>query len=446
MKIAAFVLALTFATLPTLGSAQDQQLGKVRPSYRYEKTLINVAAFNVTGTSLEPETLSRIIRNDLTLSGFFSMPPDQRWANTLNVSDARSGNINWAEWEKMGAKHYLMGRVTESGANTSVEVLLYDVDSKSLVINRRVVTAPTAQIRMLAHQISDIVVKFTQGVDGVARTRLTFVSELIPKNREVSVMDWDGFDPRQMTKTGNLVATPSWGLNGTEIYYTSYVGNRARVFGTQLKQDASLNFSPSSQWIIADYGGSNHTPSWSATAKRVALVLSRDGNSEIYSALRDGSDLRRLTETAFTEGSATWSPDGSKIAFVSNDSGAPHVFVMNADGTGRRRLTTRGGWNDEPNWSPDGRRIAFVSRNSGTNDIYVCEVSGEASSYKRLTMGQGNNEQPSWAPNNTHLAFTSDRTGRSQIYIMLDDGSAQTVITAKGTNRSPDWGPIPPTR
>jgi Tol biopolymer transport system component len=74
-----------------------------------------------------------------------------------------------------------------------------------------------------------------------------------------------------------------------------------------------------------------------------------------------GARYARLTIDPSNGMYPTWSPDGSRIAFMSWRTGATELWVMNADGSDQRRLTETA-WGDaiDPRWSPDGKRIAFV--------------------------------------------------------------------------------------
>lgn len=441
-----FLCSMACAMLLTGGGVSAQpvapeetgsnSLGTVRPQLTTEPTVIAVVQFGVdSNVPLQLDTMPRVIRRDLELTGFFKMPADQRAVNSLNIFDVANSTVNFPEWEKLGVEHYLMGSVSQpSPGELAVRVLLYDIPTRAAVINR-VIKGSADDPRALAHRISDEVVRFTKFTEGFAQTQLLFVTEQVPGVREVGIVDSDGFNQRALTSFQNLVTTPVWGANGTEIYYTSYHGRQAHIYGQLLRTNQN--------WKIAGYGGTNHSPDWNQQNGRLLMALSKDGNSEIYTADRDGQNLRRLSQTQFTEGSPTWSPDGSRFLFVSNEAGGAHIFVANADGSGRRRVTTRGSWNDAPSWSPDGTKIAFVSRIQGVNDIFVIDANGDNNTIKRLTMGQGNNESPTWAPNSRHLAFSSDRSGSWQIYLMLDDGSNQSQITTSGRNTQPDWGPAP---
>ncbi len=426
---------------PASAPAASQDLGVVRPQPLYTKTMIAVPFFDVgPGLALEPESLSRVIRSDLDLSGYFTLPNAQK-VNGMNKRDVELQRVHWDAWMELGVEHYLMGKCVAGSreGELRVETMLYDVKTKELVF-RKAFQGTLEGHRQVAHQISDEVILYLKGVaPGICRTRIVYITQRTERGpKEVAMMDYDGFgqnlDP--VTRYGRLCTSPCWGADGQEIYFTSYHQYNPDLFGMRLR-DAYV-------WPISRKAGLNSMADWSPAAQRVVLTLSKDGNSEIYTCARDGADLRRLTTTRAIDSSPAWSPDGSRIAFVSDrGTGTPQVFVMNADGSGVRQITSRGRWNDAPAWSPDGQRLAFVSRVEGKFDIFVCDAMGTPNSYRRLTMGQGDNENPTWAPDNRHLAFSSNRSGTWQIYLMLDDGTDQRQITTKGHNTQPSWGPAP---
>ncbi len=97
-------------------------------------------------------------------------------------------------------------------------------------------------------------------------------------------------------------------------------------------------------------------PSWSPDGRRFAFSSTHDGNQEIYTAMADGTDLVRLTQSPGLDAHPCWSPDGRKIAFATDRWGGLELASVRTDGTELIRLTTSTGLDDYPAFSPDGSR------------------------------------------------------------------------------------------
>ena len=114
---------------------------------------------------------------------------------------------------------------------------------------------------------------------------------------------------------------------------------------------------------------------------RIAFVSDQDGNAELYVMNADGSDQRRLTQTAATEAAPAWTPDGRSIVYASNaaatGTGTFHLWIMSADGTNQRQLTEGPQSDFQPAVSPDGRTIAFTTDRDGNYDIYLMDADGQ---------------------------------------------------------------------
>jgi hypothetical protein len=98
--------------------------------------------------------------------------------------------------------------------------------------------------------------------------------------------------------------------------------------------------------------------------------------------------------TRFGQGlawSGVWSPASEEIAFVSNDSGDDEIWVVNRDGSNMRRVTETNEafnareigknsfmaeLNGHPSWSPDGTYLTFWSNRTGHGQIWVMDSQG----------------------------------------------------------------------
>ena len=133
-------------------------------------------------------------------------------------------------------------------------------------------------------------------------------------------------------------------------------------------------------------------------------------------------DLSRETLTRLTfEGdrnySLAWTPDGKRIAFQSTKEGPSNVFWELADGSGGlERLTTSDFVRVPMSWSPDGQLLAFLEVNPTTgDDIWVLRLGDrKAQPFLRTPF---NEAAPRFSPDGRWLAYISDESGRYEIYV-----------------------------
>ena len=64
----------------------------------------------------------------------------------------------------------------------------------------------------------------------------------------------------------------------------------------------------------------------------------------------DGSGQQQLTAEAAVDVDPEWSPDGTKIAFTSTRDGNSNIYVMLSDGSAPTRYTTEPASDEFPSW------------------------------------------------------------------------------------------------
>jgi TolB protein len=213
------------------------------------------------------------------------------------------------------------------------------------------------------------------------------------------------------------------------LYYTSYKLDHPDIF--------FQNLSTGARKIFARYGGSNISPAPSPDGSQVAMILSKDGWTDLYVANSDGSNLRRLTKSPQDESSPCWSPDGRWICYAAKVSERRALRKISPSGGESQVITTSGLPSPtEPDWSPDGKLIAFTSQfRSG---FEICVVSPNGGDATQLVEG----EDPSWSPNSRTLAFAR-RQGGHYVLSLLDVPTKQVKDVSRlsgiGSQSQPSW-------
>lgn len=176
---------------------------------------------------------------------------------------------------------------------------------------------------------------------------------------------------------------------------------------------------------------------------------------DIFLAGRDGSNLRRLTDTPGYDAEATLREDGGRILFTSLRSGDLDIWSMKPDGSDLRQITSTLGYEGGPFYSPDGARIVYRSHLPVTDEeitdykaliserlirpirleIFVMDADG--SNNLQLTDNGKANFAPSWFRNGQRIIFSSnmaDPGGRDfDLWAIDDDGENLERITTNDT-------------
>lgn len=382
-------------------------------------------------------TIAAVLWDDLNYEREFYMVPRDTYRSIPPASNI--GSPPFDRWRELGVDGLVVGSVAKSGDTVRVEMRLFQVASQQQIYAREY-TGSAGNPRLYAHTISDEIHQSQRNLRGVARTKLTFVSD---RNRErvvgtvenrdvkeVYIADYDGFNQRRITVGRQLNVSPTWSPDARAIAYTSWRTGFQDIFISRIYEGTMVN--PAKGTANAQ----NSLPMFSPDGTRLAFTSNRDGNSEVYIMNIDGTGLRRITNHPAIDTTPTWSPSGTQLAFTSDRGGTQSIYVVGVDGLNVRRVTFEN--SDRATWSPAPRNeIAYTARTGPGHDIKVLDIA--TNEIRQLTFGEGSNEAPTWAPNGRHLAFWSTRSGRAQIFTVDYDGKNIRQMTRDGNNQQPHW-------
>ncbi len=417
--------------------AADVFLEATRPDF--QKISLGVAEIeNAGGPNWLAGRIEEILKNDVRRSLVFDLVDlpglgiqtpgirNGKGAGSKAVfKQAAEKGVSVLVWGTAGMK--------EAGeqADVSMEGFVYDSGSDEVVGGKRYAGSPSV-VRQMAHRFADELVFRYTGEPGIARTKIAYVAQQ-GTARELFVMDYDGYDTRQLTADGFLDLMPQWSPDRRFLIFTAYRNRNT--------QDIDMiELATGKRWTVISFGGLNITPTLSPDGNFLAFASSYEGNSEIYRLDTRTKAIQRLTVNPSGDLSPSWSPNGRELVFVSDRGGGPQLFLMSSDGSNVRRLTFEGDYNAAPVWSPRGNWIAYVCRTH--REYKLCIISPDGQKRTQLTTGPGVDDSPSWSPDGRHLAFSSTADGKSQIYMIDADGKGRERLTFQGThNSAPSWSP-----
>ena len=343
---------------------------------------------------------------------------------TLESDIARSG---WMEVAAPGKGAIVVrGSIAESGGQVSFTCAATDQAGRPYL--NATYAQPVASAVYAAHQAAhDIVVKAT-GKPTFFMGRLAMIGTRAGA-KELYLSDSSAQDIRQVTQDRASVLKPRWSPDNRFIAYTSFLKRYPDVYTIELATGARNR--------VASYAGVNSGGAISPDGRSMALVLSKDGNPDLYVQDIPTKRLTRLTNTPrAVEGSPCWSPDGSRIAYVSDASGSPQLYILSRTGGTPDRLTTRGSQNVSPDWGANGL-IAYQTLSGGKFQIAVIDPA--AKQERIITPFDAAYEDPSWAPDGRHLAASRSVNYSYSVYLLDSMGDKPVALTTSGDWYAPAW-------
>ena len=381
---------------------------------RFDSIPIAVIDFNTHGRAIASEKQpGAIIANDLDLCGRFHV--------------VRSAAFDSATFVAQNIALYINGDVSESGGRVSFTCNVNDVANRAQLFTKQY-SGPESSVRSLAHQFSNDLYSVLYGDRGIFDTRV-LCSVAHSGGKDIAIMDFDGYNRRQIEHAGVLNLFPAF-ADSNSFVYVSYLKGKPDIYWASLAGGAPK--------VVAASRGVQTSPAISPVDRTVVYASSIRGNMDIYTCALDGSGKKPITASGTVETAPCWSPNGYQIAFTSDRPGNPQIYVMDADGGNQHRITHRCGYCDSPAWSPKGDRIAFTGMASdGKLDIWV--VSPDGTNEVQLTNAPGHHEYPTWSRDGQLIGFISRSGGKSNFCVMRFDGSHVRQVTNTGDVGMPDW-------
>jgi TolB protein len=344
--------------------------------------------------------------------------------NTLVNNLNRSGWMEVAPPGKGGVK--VRGSITEANGMLSFTCIATDASGHTLL--NGTYSHPVPRAVYLAHQVADDLVIKSTGKPTFFQAKLAMIG-VRSGAKELYVADSSVQDVRQITHDRSIAIKPRWSPDNRYISYTSFRQRYPDVY--------TIEWATGIRTRVAAYPGVNSGGAISPDGRSMALILSKDGNPDLYVQDMPSKRLTRLTHTPrAVEGSPAWSPDGSRIVYVSDASGTPQLYLIPRTGGTPTRLTTSGSQNVAPDWGKNGL-IAYQTLIGGHFQIAVIDPSTRES--RIISPLDAAYEDPSWAPDERHLAAARSVNYKYSVYLLDSMGDKPVALTTSGDWLAPAW-------
>ncbi len=376
----------------------------------------------------------KILEKDLVLSEWFTLLQKPVFEDLERMELSRQG-VDYRRWRQLGAQWIIKTEysVLKNGRGQAFTFRLYDAVNKRFLLGKRYRTSRDL-FRKTLHRFADEVVMQLTGLRGNSETQIAFLNQE-DAGKEIYLIDFDGYNLKRLTHDNTLNLSPAWSSDGKWIIFTSYAARNPDLIMIDSvgKERQTLHRLP----------GLNAAPAWSPDMQKIALVLSRDQNSEVY-VLNKDRELERLTRHFNIDTSPSWSPDGKHIVFTSDRSGtgSPQIYIMDSvkgDLSKVARISYGSTYNDNPAWSPNGDQIAYTSRVGKRFQIKVYDLKTHKNYI--LTQCTGSCEQPSWSPDGRFIVYRKWENNLYNLFIQKVGSEKVRQLTFSGRGHSPAWSP-----
>lgn len=399
---------------------------------------IAVVPFEWTGFGVLPENITDVVGNDLRLSGEFTTIEER---NMLSMPHQES-EVYYRDWSFLGADYIVVGKIVKAQTTDEYQVQyeLFNVARQQRMIGE-VIRGSEAQLRDIAHKISDVIFEQITGVRGAFSTRLLYVTEqrfsAESSAYQLNLSDYDGGRPQVLLESREPIVSPTWSPDGKQIAYTSFESTRPRIYIQDLVTGQRQQ--------ITDFPGINSSPRWSPDGTKMAMVLSKDGNPDIYVMDLRTRELTKVTSHFAVDTEPSWMPDGRSILYTSEQGGnfRPQIYQVFLDTLATERLTFEGTYNAKAAMLQDGENLVLVHRYDNRDQYHLAIMNMARGTMRELSTDTQLDESPTIAPNASMIMYASKLNGRGVLNAISIDGKVKIQLpVANGDVREPAWSPF----
>ena len=390
---------------------------------------ISVVPFKTPGGM--PEDIEGIVRNDLERSGHFAvLSPDDMLSHPKSEQD-----LYFRDWRLLKQDYVVIGSISQLPEGLyQVRYQLFDIFNEREILVQTL-KGTEAQLRDIAHRVSDAVYEQLTGIRGAFSSKLAYVTTN-PKRTKFNLVisDSDGAREKVVLTSKYSIFSPAWSPDGKRLAYVMLEDTGSKVYIQELATGKKT--------LVSANKGINSAPSFSPDGNKLALTLSKDGNPEIYVVDLTTRHWLRVTNHYAIDTEPNWMPDGEHIIFTSGRSGSPQIYRVNIESGYIERLTFDGHYNARARLAQDGRFLVLVHQSEKGAPFHIASLDLLRGLLQILTSDTYLDESPSVSPNGVMVMYAAKHKKRSILAAVSVDGDIKLLFPSKsGDVREPAWGP-----
>ena len=250
------------------------------------------------------------------------------------------------------------------------------------------------------------------------------------------------FDPQRLRLTGSAAPVVEGilqlgSINGGAQYSVSTNGSLAYISGGA-QAEAEQMVWVSRNGVEKTVNAPAHAYGYPRVAQRIAVsVAEQETQLWLYDLVRD--TLSRLTFGSTSNTMPTWTWDGKRIAFASNKEGPTNIFWQLTDGSGGLERLTTSEYPDYPSsFSSDGKLLTYTEVNPTTgNDIWVLNIGDHKT--EPFLRTPFNELASTFSPDGRWMAYVSDESGHFEVYVQPFPGPGGKYQVSTDGGNEPVW-------
>lgn len=307
---------------------------------------------------------------------------------------------------------------------------LYDGNSKTLVLHKKMSTKQVDRYPFLAHKSAILINEYlgAPSIDWMNKL-IVFSRYTGAKSSEIVIADYTLTFQLPVVKGGlNLFA--KWADDSQQsIYYTSYKDNIPAIYKLDLASKTQEKILQSEGMIVCS--------DVSADGSNLLLTMAKDSQPEIYKYSILSKALTRLTNYSGIDVSGKFLDGSNKFAYISDRLSKPSIFVQSFDKSAIEKLGNVGSNNSS--FSTYKHFVAYSSRESDDRNFNIYLVSAQ-NGFKQQITDSGKNEFPRFASNGESILFLKGLGGQSMVAIArVLHNKIFTFPSKVGRLQSIDW-------